>query len=222
MSKSGMTWFRFYSDWRTNPKVKLLHETFQLRFIDLMCLRCEGEIPGATDDEISYHLRITVDEWSDTKKVLEEAGLFAGGDICKWDKRQYKSDNSTSRVKRFRKRQCNVTETPSETETETDTEGEEEAPPVLATNKQVGMIFDIGSDSGLYPEQTQDELRGIGITFPMVQTDVTRAMEHLKALRKKPADHSPRPYLAPEAPDPDLTPEEREASLKALEEARGT
>jgi len=126
VNKSGMTWFRFYSGWRTNPKVKLLHETFQLRFIDLMCLRCEGEIPGATDDELAYHLRIPQDELSTTLSTLEDSGLWADGDICNWDKRQFKSDTSTERVKRFRKQGCNVTVTPSESESDTDTDTEEE------------------------------------------------------------------------------------------------
>jgi hypothetical protein len=46
--------------------------------------------------------------------------------IHAWDKRQYKSDTSTERVKRFRERSSNATETvnetPPDTETETDTE----------------------------------------------------------------------------------------------------
>ena len=218
MSKSGMTWFRFYSDWRTNPKVKLLHETFQLRFIDLMCLRCEGEIPGASLDELAYHLRISKDEMAETLSTLEDAGLWADGDICKWDKRQYKSDNSTSRVKRFRKRQCNVTETPSETETETDTEGEEEAPP---TKKQINFARSLLAVHGLTIDKWQlwnyPGTVFIGDEFLNV-ADIDKIVAQFKG---KPVDNSPRPYLAPEAPDPDLTPEEREASLKALEEARG-
>jgi len=39
-----------------------------------------------------------------------------------WDKRQFKSDDSYSRVKRFR----NVTETPPDTDTDTDTEKKKE------------------------------------------------------------------------------------------------
>ena len=90
-------------------------------------------ILGWSDLTIGQWAAMTVDEWSETKEVLEGAGLIANGDICKWDKRQYKSDCSTARVKRFR----NVTETPSESETETDTEGEKSPTPKIKWAKDL-------------------------------------------------------------------------------------
>src|SRR6185312_7315007 len=46
-----------------------------------------------------------------------------------WAKRQYKSDTSTDRVKRYRKRFRNDAETPPETETEAETEEPPVSPP---------------------------------------------------------------------------------------------
>lgn len=123
-----MPWFRMYAEFATDPKVQMLSEQHQRRYIMLLCLRCCNGDETLHDDAIAFQLRITNDEWSATKDVLMSKELITKeGKPTAWDKRQYLSDTSTERVKRHRektKRSSNVAATPPEAETETDTDTE--------------------------------------------------------------------------------------------------
>ena len=39
---SSQQWFRFYAEFATDPKVQMLSEQDQRRFIMLLCLRCSN------------------------------------------------------------------------------------------------------------------------------------------------------------------------------------
>jgi hypothetical protein len=88
-----------------------------------------GRLPSITD--ISFALRETENAVSTLLERLSNGGLIerrnggaSGSHYApyKWDERQYKSDTSTDRVKRFRQRSKTVTETAPDTETETEKE----------------------------------------------------------------------------------------------------
>jgi hypothetical protein len=119
-------WFRMYSEFVTDPKVQMLSEADQRRFIMLLCLRCSNGDVTLHDDEIAFQLRISNEEWLNTKRILIAKNLVDDhGSPTKWDKRQYASDSSAARVARHRekkKKECNVTVTPPDTDTDTDTE----------------------------------------------------------------------------------------------------
>ena len=154
MTQKALQWFRFYTDWLENPKLCNVSETFQARYVKLLCLRCKGEIPGITTEQIAWCLRLDITETEKTMAALEAAGLWADGDIYNWDNRQYNSDTSTDRVRKHRnkvKRFSNGDETlrvtPSESETETESEREREKKGSLslfgnsspATKKQIAF-----------------------------------------------------------------------------------
>lgn len=124
-------WLRLYVEVLDDPKVQRLNaETFKF-WINLLCLakRHDGDLP--TPEDMSFALRKPP---SEIKRMLdsliEKSLLDMSSDGCRphgWNARQYKSDVSTERVRSFRKRQGNVSETPSETEADTEqnrTEGE--------------------------------------------------------------------------------------------------
>lgn len=127
---SIMPWFRMYSEFATDPKVQMLSEADQRRYIMLLCLRCSNGDVTLHDDEIAFQLRISNEEWSLTKAVLVSKGLIDDeSSPAAWDKRQYVSDSSAARVRAHRERKktavkqkCNVTVTPPDTDTDTDTE----------------------------------------------------------------------------------------------------
>ena len=131
-------WFRLYSEFATDPKVQMLSEANQRRYIMLLCLRCGSDAP-IPDDEAAFHLRITPRKWAETKRILLSKGLITDDNLpAKWDERQYVSDSSTGRVAKYRekmKQAGNVTGngdvtppnryrngavTPPDTETDTD------------------------------------------------------------------------------------------------------
>lgn len=119
-------WFRLYDEVLDDPKVqKLSPEHFKF-WINLLCLasKHDGVLPDS--EGVSFALRIPFHETQECLKFLFQHGLI---DQTKkglmphgWSKRQYKSDTSTDRVKRFRQRFRNVTETVTVTPPETDTE----------------------------------------------------------------------------------------------------
>lgn len=130
-------WFRMYEEALNDPKVQRLDgETFKA-WVNLLCVasarngmicNAKGNVP-CNVSETAFCMRMDEIAFISLVDRLLIAGLF---DVCKggatgsyiaphgWDKRQYKSDISTPRVKRFRERFRNVSETPPETETDID------------------------------------------------------------------------------------------------------
>ena len=125
-------WFRMYAEFATDPKVQMLSEADQRRYVMLLCMRCGNDGETLHDDEVAFQLRISNAEWAETKATLLAKGLIEeGNQPSAWDKRQYASDSSTARVSAHRerkKRACNVSVTPPDTDTDTDTE--KELPPL--------------------------------------------------------------------------------------------
>ncbi len=96
-------WFRFYSEFSHDPKVQMMGEAMQRRYIMVMCLRCSNELVTLHETEIAFHLRITDAELAETKALFISKGFIDDKwNLLNWDKRQYKSDSSAERVARHR------------------------------------------------------------------------------------------------------------------------
>ncbi|WP_417070797.1 hypothetical protein [Niveibacterium terrae] len=117
-------WFRLYAEFATDPKVQMLSEVNQRRYIMLLCLRCSNGDVTLHDEEVAFQLRISNEEWAATKAVLVAKGLIGEDGLpSAWDRRQYRSDSSAERVRKHRenkKRACNVTVTAPDTDTDTE------------------------------------------------------------------------------------------------------
>lgn len=128
-----MTWFRMYTEVLNDPKAQRLSGDDFKGWVNLLCLAKEhdGAIPPLCD--VAFALRISEKQAEKLLAKLSKSGLIdeteTGLEPHNWGVRQYKSDVSTERVKRFRKRhtkrQDAVSETPPETDTESDTEKED-------------------------------------------------------------------------------------------------
>lgn len=116
-------WFRLYAEFATDPKIQMLSESLQRRFIMLLCIRCNGSVT-LHDDEVTFQMRVTPEEWQETKAIFIAKGFIdKANNIIHWDKRQFRSDSSKERVARHReklKQPCNVTVTPPDTDTDTE------------------------------------------------------------------------------------------------------
>lgn len=127
-------WFRMYSEFAFDPKVQVLTEALQRRYVMALCLHCDGKLQNRPSDEIALALRVTVEEWDETKSIFISRGLMTNeGGISGWDKRQYISDikdpTAAERQKRYRERNRNkrnapVTSRSPESDTDTETEKE--------------------------------------------------------------------------------------------------
>lgn len=123
-----MRWFRLYNEIIDDPKVaKMTPEMFKV-FIFLLCLASDfeqnGDIP-LSRRELSWRLRIPIKKINSYLDRLNELNIITENPVISlinWDKRQFASDSSKERVKRYRQRHCNVTVTPDVTPPDTDTE----------------------------------------------------------------------------------------------------
>lgn len=123
-------WFRMYAEVLEDPKVQRLSGDEFKAWVNLLCLTAkhDGALPPLSD--IAFSLRLDEKKAGKMLDKLVAAGLIVrdetGMKPHKWDARQYKSDVSTDRVKRFRerskKRSGTDDETPPEAETDTETE----------------------------------------------------------------------------------------------------
>lgn len=114
-----ISWFRFYSEVVDDPKVQRLPLLLFRAWVNLLCVANKngGVLPEMVD--VAYSLHVTESRALAITNELWEAGLFDKKDGIfsphNWERRQFRSDVSTERVKRFRERQGNVSETVTET-----------------------------------------------------------------------------------------------------------
>lgn len=107
-----------YEEVLDDPKAQRLEPSLFKAWVNLLCLasRNDGRLPSVSD--IAFALRMSEDEALKILTALVDVELIDKNKGCfaphNWNGRQYKSDVSTDRVKRFRKRRSTVTETPSE------------------------------------------------------------------------------------------------------------
>jgi hypothetical protein len=124
-------WFRLYSEFASDPKIQSMAEVLQRRLIILFCLRCGNVLETLQENEIAYALGITEEEWQETKQIFVSKCFirFIKGkcNITNWNKRQFISDSSTDRVRKYRaknatlpKRSESVTVTAPDTDSDSD------------------------------------------------------------------------------------------------------
>lgn len=127
-------WFRMYAEFASDPKVQMLSEQDQRRYIMLLCMRCSNGAVTLHDAEVAFQLRISSEEWAETKATLADKKLIDERSLpTAWNKRQYVSDSSAARVAKHRalraaekKQARNVTETPPDTDTDTEEKKKQE------------------------------------------------------------------------------------------------
>lgn len=164
----SLDWFRMYCEFATDTKVQSMDETLQRRFVMFLCLHCAGEFDQLSDDELAFALRISPDELVRTKDVFKQKRfLDSDGKIRSWNKRQFKSDSSTERVREHRERRRNADETLQErpqiqTQIQRQTQKEEDisaaAPPNRVKVSRVAVPADWFLDFKLaYPDRDGDQ-----------------------------------------------------------------
>jgi hypothetical protein len=125
-------WFRVYVELVDDPKVQRLDPSLFKALINLWCLASakDGVLPLI--DEKAFKLRMKPEKAQRVLTELRAAGLIdddeRGVRPHNWDERQFTSDGSTPRVKRFRERRRNVSPAVSETGPETEAEAERTIP----------------------------------------------------------------------------------------------
>jgi hypothetical protein len=99
-------WLRYYVETLNHPKIQSLEPVLFKTWVNLLCAAKEKEGILPEMETLSFQLRCPSEqllsqiEQLKTKKLINERG----GLLCihNWDKRQYPSDNSTSRSRKSR------------------------------------------------------------------------------------------------------------------------
>lgn len=155
-----MRWFRFYDDVINDPKVQNLSGDLFKLWVNFLCLASKnnGSIPPL--NEVAFALRCDEASVTLASQDFLKRGLldqkFGKLYPHNWNKRQFKSDTSTDRTKRYRDRHKNVTVTSQERPQITDTEQrqkQKDKPPVVPLGGEEQEAFEFfcsaASRSGL-------------------------------------------------------------------------
>lgn len=143
-------WFRMYNEVLDDPKVQKLPAEMFKAWVNLLCLasRNSGELPPIAD--IAFALRLSQSKAETAVNKLVAAGLIerteTGFRPHNWQGRQFKSDVSTERVKRFRERSKERSETKAETPPDTDTESDSSEANASAPPDLKAVVFGHGLD----------------------------------------------------------------------------
>jgi hypothetical protein len=116
-------WLRVNEDCIDNPKVLKLPDALRWQWVALLCVASKNDGVLPPIDDVALCLRVPEAKAAEYITKLVKAKLIdREGDVFvphNWSKRQFKSDTSTERVKRYRDKKRNVSSNVSETVTET-------------------------------------------------------------------------------------------------------
>ena len=114
-----------YAEVLNDPKAQKLSDSAFRGWVNLLCLASNYDgILEQPLENVAFSLRKSLPKTKELFRILVAAELLDelenGWKPHNWDTRQYKSDVSTERVKRFRKRREAVSETPPDTDSDTE------------------------------------------------------------------------------------------------------
>lgn len=144
-----MAWLRLYDELLDDPKVQRLSGDDFKAWINLLCLarRHDGFLPD--EEAITFALRIDriacrslLDRLAIASLIETIKGGPNGSRIAPhgWTKRQYKTDTSTERVKRYRKRSKERSEPLLETAPDTDTDTDTDIPEDKSSGDELHIL----------------------------------------------------------------------------------
>lgn len=149
------SWFRFYNEVLNDPKVQNLEEWIFKIWINCLCVASLYDGRLGTLHDVSFALRETKERVSLAFHTLIEFRFIVTIDetfhMRSWNKRQYISDSSTERVRKYRKRFKNVTVTPPDSDSDSDSEVDTKEVSTKRTRKKNSYPEEFESFWKIYP-----------------------------------------------------------------------
>jgi hypothetical protein len=157
-------WVRLYTSVLDDPKIQRLPDSLFRFWIDciLLCGLRGGYLPSTCD--CAFRMRISERQVIAKLLALEQARLVErtpdGLMMHDWQEHQYDSDSSTSRVKRFRERFGNVSETPQNRTEQIQKQNrtEQSAPDVLKQPRGYALDEQFAQFRSAYREWSPDTI----------------------------------------------------------------
>ena len=98
-------WFRLYAEFANDPRIQMMAEAMQRRYVMLLCLRCSNRLVTLHETEVAFALRVSDTDLAETKALFIDKGFIdSEWNLLNWEKRQFSSDSSTARVAAHRNR----------------------------------------------------------------------------------------------------------------------
>jgi len=169
----GLPWFRVYTNIVDNHKMRLLAFEDRWHFIALLACKQSGLFDSADPEFINRSLAVKLGlqlpALDELRKRLTDVKLIdKNWNVLKWEERQYKSDSSKERQRKYRekqkltknvtspKRHQNAKVTPQDTDTDTDTESDTEKDKIKSVFKRMNAL---GVDTPLFREYIKTRSR---------------------------------------------------------------
>ncbi len=147
------TWFRAYSEMVDDAKLRLLAFEDRWHYVAILCCKAQGLIdqtkPELLDRVVGLKLGLDSRTLDEVRRRLVEVELIdKGWQPLGWDRRQFVSDTSAERTRKWRERKTSPTPPPKEskTDTDTDTEGDVTSDVTVTSRSNVSSI---GTPPGL-------------------------------------------------------------------------
>ncbi len=195
---SSQPWFRLYAEFASDPVVQTLSFEDQRHYIVVLCLKCAGVLdrkisPQARNRIISHALNLDREAMDSAKERLIEVDLIGKNwqpNAWKW--RQFQSDSSTERVRKYRKskKTGNVSVTQGGNAPDTDTDPDTDIAPSGAVETGVSDTAktDTTKINGHEIQSVLSHLNdraGTGFRWRDPNGQPTRAALMVKAILKK-------------------------------------
>ncbi|WP_144394815.1 DnaT-like ssDNA-binding domain-containing protein [Pleionea sediminis] len=109
--KTANPWFRLYSEIIDDPKMLMLSFEDRWHYVALLCLKCQGELDKEANADklqrkVALKLGVSISNLDEVKRRLKEEELIDENfQPINWNKRQFKSDSSAARVRKYRAKQ---------------------------------------------------------------------------------------------------------------------
>ncbi len=106
-------WFRFYSEFASDPKVQSMSESMQRRLVMLFCLRSTDTLQTLAEDDLAFALGISAAKLKKTKTNFVLRGFIdENWKLLNWDRRQFRESSEgapaalsdAERARRYRER----------------------------------------------------------------------------------------------------------------------
>lgn len=194
-----MEWLRLYTEITDDRKLRRLPPSQRWLWIAMMCIARKSPSPGTL--LLSENVPVNIDDLADiaaipvedvkagiqafkAQRMIEEIdGVFS---LINFPKRQFASDNSTERVKRYREKKKqedetlqerfnNVSETPPEADAESDSDSDSETetkvkemPAATTTEKEILQILRSVPNYAFDFQKDLDMIRTLSVDYPNV------------------------------------------------------
>jgi len=193
----SMPWFRLYNETVSDPKIQTLDLCSKWMWVTCLCVASAADDRGsvnlgnvpATFRELSNIAGIPFRAGEASIKKLLGRGLLADGEsgglvIPKWHQRQFSSDNSTSRTRKYkekikgdgtvRERSGNVPGTDQITDNRIQINNKDDADNLSPEDREILNLIDPYT-------MTPKEIQALRSRFNLDPSDILAAMSHPKA-----------------------------------------